>query len=326
MDFAIIDIGGNLVGPTLGLRALGHRVRYWTNGQDPSVRRIAAWLGAGDGPCLDAEVVVYAASFGDEHDCRLRGLQGDEPWWPDRPLEASVNPRQAEVREAWLDRHLPGPDRLVLVDMGDAACLAPAFTARAGTRLKRELASPPRDAAAPAEVSPFPFLYSPALLEVELAGQLHEVLLDPRERGREPGALFAGTIDHWRYGGLRRRLLDELARARPALPVRVAGDLPLVEAWRALQRHRIGLSLPGRGELCFRHHELAALGVPALALRPFGIRVPPAYRRAFPLRIEELPGAEDMRWFYDRHYHPRRAAEALLAAVGRRGVIPTGAR
>jgi len=117
--------------------------------------------------------------------------------------------------------------------------------------------------------------------------------------------------------GRRSSLLELWKDRNPDIRLRVVdGGLTLIQTWRELQACGLALSLPGRGELCFRHHELAALGVPALAIEAFRIRVPEAWRRAFATEQAALLDREGMLAFYRDHYHPSRAAAYLLAALG----------
>ena len=67
MDCAVLDIGGNFLGPALGLRQLGHRVRYWTDSQHESIQQAAHMAGILEPePVFQADVFFYAASFSDE--------------------------------------------------------------------------------------------------------------------------------------------------------------------------------------------------------------------------------------------------------------------
>ena len=315
MEIGVLDFGGNFVGPSLGLMSLGHRVRWF------GARGVEAPLALTSRDCveptppLDAELVILAASFADESWAAEVGIQLDQPWDPKDPLRASINPKQRGVRDAWIDEHVDCK-RLVLVDVSDCGeRLDPWFAQRGAVRFQRE--RPLWDW--PVDVEPFPFLYHPQMLELEFCGRLVDVILAPDQREGRDEVLFCGTVDHWRYFGARRRELSLLERqglANRETQLRIVPcGLPPLELWRELQHARAGLYLHGRGQLCFRLHELAALGVPMLAPTPWGIQVPRAWHDIVRRDLDSLPEPLEILSFYHDHYHPCRAAEWLLRGI-----------
>ena len=326
MNIGILDYGGNFCGPALGLALLGHRVHYRGVGGfepgDPTLLPFAPSPAAQGGhpspeaelePILGAELVILAGSFADEAWCRELGIQGDAPLRPEDPLFASINPRQAEFRNRWLEKRLGRIRRLVLVDMSDEGGLDPWFLAHGDMRFKREL--PLWEEAD--GVEPFPYLYHPQLLRTEFSAGLDAIRVSPDVLGRGGGVFFGGTLGHWRYGGRRRRVLERARRKYPQIRIEaVESGLSVAQTWERLQWARAGLYLPGKGELCFRLHELAALGVPCWAPFEPSIRLPEAWLEVLRQDPSALAGPTQMLRFYLRHYHPREAGRYLEASLG----------
>ncbi len=326
MEIGVLDYGGNFCGPALGLALRGHSVHYRGVGGfepgDPTLRHFAPTAPSQGGhPCFEAELepilgaplVIVAASFADETWCRELGIQGEAPVRPEDPLFASINPKQAEFRNRWLESRLGNIRRLVLVDMSDEGELDPWFCAHGESQLKRELPLWEERAG----VRAFPYLYHPQLLRVEFAGQLDQTRVSPQIFGRVGGAFFGGTLGHWRYGGRRRRILERVRRRYPKIPIQVAeSGLTVLETWERMQWAQAGLYLPGKGELCFRLHELAAFGVPCWAPFEPSIQLPEAWLDVFRQDPEALALPTQMLSFYLHHYHPTKAADALCQALG----------
>lgn len=324
MDIGILDFGGNFAGPALGLLAQGHEVSYFRTGPRQPQESLLARLGwEVSQPHFRADLVIVAASFADEAWAYELGIQREAPLAPHDPFFFSINPLQRRARDRWLERRLRELEhRLVMVDMSDCGeVLDPFFAAHGTWRFKRELPSYGFET----EVMPFPFLYHPSLLSMEWTVGLERMELPLEARQSRDEILFAGTVGHWRYFGRRRMLLDRIKRRFGAEALRVIeGGMTCVEVWNALQLCRAGLYLAGRGELCFRLHECAALGVPLLAAEELTIQVPDAWRRVFPRSLQELRQPAEMLAFYHKHYHPIRAAQYLLdrAGVARSAPMP----
>lgn len=307
MDIGVVDFGGNFLGPALGLAGLGHRVRYEAPGAEALEAPLAQCFvpPAAGGP-FDAPLVVVAASFADEAWAAAAGIQSDAPWNPSDPLFRSINPRQRRVRDAWLEERFARVRELVLVDMSDEGEPDPWFLRHGDRRFKREC-----PLWVDAALEPFPFLYHPLLLRVEFLGRDAEFRVGAAEHGAIDAFFFAGTLRHWRYAGRRLRLLERARRRTRRRIVVVEEGLTQRETWLALQRHRAGLYLPGKGELCFRLHELAFFGVPSWAPFEPSIRLPDPWRAVLAPDPDALPSPEDMLRFHLEHYHPRRAAARI---------------
>ena len=315
MDIGVLDFGGNFVGPTLGLMSLGHQVRWFGARGVEAPMALTSRDAVAATPPLDAELLILAASFADESWAAEVGVQLDQPWDPKDPLRASINPQQRPVRDAWIDEYVD-QKKLVLVDVSDCGeRLDPWFARRGIVRFQRE--RPIWDW--PVEVEPFPFLYHPQMLELEFGGRLVDIVLSPEVRKDRDEVLFCGTVDHWRYFGSRRReltILESQTLANAGVRVRVVpAGLPPLELWRELQHARAGLYLHGRGQLCFRLHELAILGVPIVSPLPWGIEVPDAWHEILRSDLGDLPAPLEVLSFYHDHYHPSRAAEWLLRGI-----------
>lgn len=316
MDISILDFGGNFAGPALGFLAQGHKVSYFRRGPRQPQESLLARLGwEVDEPVFEADLVVYAASFADEQWAYEVGIQREAPLAPEDPFFHSINPLQRRVRDRYLEPKLEKAQCLVMVDMSDAGEIIDPFYVNVGhCHFKREIPFYGYDT--DVEVHPFPFLYHPGLLSMEWGVGLKNFELPLEARRKRKEILFTGTVDHWRYFGRRRLLLEQFSRAHPDVPVRVVeGTLSMLDVWKALQLSWAGLYLPGRGQLCFRLHELAALGVPAVAAEPFTARLPEEWHRVLPTDPNALAEPIEMLEFYHKHYHPIRAAQWVLDRV-----------
>jgi len=314
MEFAVLDIGGNFLGPALGLRELGHEVRYWTWSSLEVIQEVADLAGILEAdPVFESDVLLYSAPFSDEQWASELGIQSDAELRPEEPLFCTAHPGQAEYRNRWITDQIGVGQALVLCDMGDnPSTSSPFFLETPALRLKRELLP----WASHSGILSFPYLYEPHLLHAELTGLLDQLREDAPNLVPRHEALFAGTVEHWRYMGRRASLLQQWQDHNSDLPLRtLEGGGSLLETWRELLGAELALSLPGRGELCFRHHELAALAVPALSLEEFRIEVPQAFRQAFPTSRNQVLDVRAMATFYAHHYHPSRAATQLLGLI-----------
>ncbi|MCA8942557.1 MAG: hypothetical protein KDB80_08390, partial [Planctomycetes bacterium] len=309
MRIQVVDVGGNFIGPTLGLLTLGHDVEYFHNGP---LRPVLAEAVAArtDTPDLAADLVVVAASFGDEMRTRAAGEFGDHPTDPDDPFLSTLNPDQARIRADWLTENLPHASQSVLVDMADDShWIAPELCELGDVRLKREW----RPTHLESNIEAFPFLYHALVLEAEVLDEMDHFLRPPDARERLPCLRFAGAVEHARYAGRRRRWLEQLASLEPNFRVEVVGPrLPAVQTWEALQHGYAGIYLEGTGSLCFRLHEYAALGVPTLAFGFDPSHLPAAWRGVLAGSTTTVKSPVEMLQFYRDHYMPIRAAEWLL--------------
>jgi hypothetical protein len=311
MDISIIDFGGRFAGPALGFLAQGHRVAYFRCGPRHPQESLLARLGwEVDAPQIEADVVIMAASFADEAWAYEVGLQREAPLAPDDPFFHSVNPLQRRVRDRHLEKLLRKARLVVMVDMSDVADLLDPFFAGIGhAHFKRELPF----YGLGGDVQSFPFIYHPGLLSMEWGVGLKNVELPADARRRRRELLFVGTIRHWRYFGRRRHMLEAFMRRHPQLPVRVVEEpLNILDAWKALQLCWGGLYMQGRGELCQRLHELSALAVPAIAAAELTIQVPDEWRRVLPTDPHDMVSPATMLDFYQKYYHPIRAAQWIL--------------
>lgn len=320
MNIGILDFGGNFVGPALGFLAQGHRVSYFCsraggrNREDSLLGRLGWEV---ETPDFNADLVIVAGSFADEAWAYELGIQREAPIAPQDPLFFSINPLQRHVRDRWLEGRLREiQQRLVMVDMSDCGeVLDPFFAEHGSWRFKREL--PLYGFGRSTQLHAFPFLYHPALLSVEWTVGLEQVELPLQSRQTRDEIFFAGTLDHWRYFGRRKALVDRFRRRNPQQTLRLQeGGMTCGEIWNELQLAKASLYLPGRGDLCFRLHECAALGVPLVAADELSIQMPDAWQRILPRSCQALRKPLDMLAFYHKHYHPIRAAQWLLDRVG----------
>lgn len=325
MRISLLDHSSLGLGLAIGLTQLGHQVRYvgpepWpedTPGEAELQRRqlLAHFLGGG-AAAVDPgdDLLVIHASFADQLLTLHHGRYTRERADLGRPLRQTLNPLVYPARlRLWLQLAAAAPS-LVAIDGSDAR--SPRETAFEQlprcTLLARETGL---DAGSPWQ--PWPFLYNPVLLWLELLRPEREWLAPKATRRPQWDWAFCGTVQHARYGDRRERLLAELQTRWPSLRGTVSTTAPFVEVLQLLQSVRSGVDMPGEGELCFRLHEYLALGVPVLRPWPFGITLPAGVGEAIvqdPASIDGLD-CDQVRSIYQQCYAPRIAAEAMLAAV-----------
>ena len=314
MRIGILDVGGNFFGPAWGLKRLGHEIRYCPLGLADYLEELGRALFAyRDEPDFDVDLFVYAASFVDETWTAAAEIQPNAPVDPQQPMLPSIHPEQAKIRRRWLEERIARHPAVALVDLSDNDYFQdPWFEANGHWRFRRELATWRESEG----VRAFPYLYQPALIWNEIVHGLESVHLPQGMRGVLDELVFAGCVDHWRYRGSRARALSAIGDQHPALKLRLEQRLPLGRVWELLQQARGGLYLHGGGQICFRLHELAALGVPALAPESFTVALPQGAESVLSNDPASLPAATDMLRFYVQSYHPVHAAEALLSHIG----------
>jgi hypothetical protein len=164
---------------------------------------------------------------------------------------------------------------------------------------------------------PFPYLYNNVLLWLERQRPAREWWVPEKARQRQWDWAFCGTLDHPRYGERRRRALAEVAERWPGLRSAVRTSVSFVEVLEVLQGARMGLDLPGTGDLCFRLHECLALGTPVLRPDPAAIEMAPGLAPVLAPDPAELTGltADEVREIYAQYYAPAAAANRVLDAM-----------
>lgn len=313
LRIAVLDFTYTLLGPATALQQLGHEVSVFVpRDAGPLPTYHAALLdrffgGGSSQPDFGADVVIYAEAFADSYWALQHGCQMDSACFPQAPLANSINPLQLDLRLDHLHERLSQVPNLVLVDMSDLAePLHPAFLDLPGTKLKRELLPGQRQLG----IEPFPFLYNPVLLTLERVLGLEACR--PESPDLVWDGWFCGTIDHWRYGGERRRCLEVLRARHPQANFGVAtGGMPTVENLKHVQRSRTLLHPPGRGEICLRTHEGLFFGVPLLVAEPLRVCLPAGFERVFRTHLTSLPSSAEVRDYYARAFSPEAAASVL---------------
>lgn len=323
MRIGVHDPSGGGLGVALGLADLGHEVGY--DGPQGLFARGAAHFtvahaelarhtfGAGCGAIdpVACDLVVIVDAFADFLGPLQPYLAADRRGLADPPSFLLLYPQRLQRA---LDLASAGTPVVVFDASDRQGPRETMFEGNAGwTLLAREC---PLGVEGPWR--PLPFLYNNALLWLERMHPRSAWRLAPADRAYRVDWSFCGTVDHPRYGGSRRRALDELTARRADLRGEVRCDLSFDAVLRQLQSSRLGLDLPGAGELCFRLHECLALGVPVWKPRPGGIEMAPGLEAVVGDDTEHLlrlsPAA--VRATYEAHYAPRVCAERLLAAVG----------
>lgn len=310
------------LGVAIGLVELGHRVTYhgpepWPDEDPGLIARLRAELAArffgAPGRVEEPDLLVVWDGIADALHARRTGQNADARFDPARPLRDTTHPAVGPLRLALWRELAHGSGRTVVVDCSDrrAPGLAEVFASWPRTTCcAREVAAGDRDGA----VRPLPFLYNPALLWLEKMRPRDE-WVRPR-RSPELDWAFCGTLQHARYGGARRRLLDEVRARWPALRGATRERCSFLEVLDTLQSARLGLDLPGGGELCFRVHECLALALPILRPWPFEIAMAPGLDRAVVADPAHAPAREEVQRVYEECYQSRVAAEVLLARTG----------
>lgn len=311
MRIDIWDPSGCGLGLGLGLRHLGHRVVFagpqfwWDNGADRLLRDLHAFAfepaRTGHDPG-DSDLLIIVEVFADR-----RSVLGNDP------PPAALAEYQARIR-GWLD-FAARARRVVILDVSDRRTgREPAFESIPGaTLLAREC-----DLQERGPWRAFPFLYNNLLLFAETMAKGGSWFVPLAERRPRWDWVFAGTVEHPRYGDRRLRALAHLQMQWPELTGQLVHRVPFVDVLRDLQAARVGVDLPGAGELCFRLHEYLALGIPIYRPEPFPVRIASglgAVVRTDPVAAMAI-GAEQVQDVYRRYYAPRAAAEWLLASIG----------
>ncbi len=317
---------GSGLGLGLGLVQLGHEVRYrgpetWP-GEPPGElaeqrRQLIEHHFAGEARCGDGdELLVVCGSFADELQGIHLHVQFDQRYSLEAPLRVTVNPLVYPARLQLALSWASAAPRVVVVDGSDSRAMRePVFEQLPhATLLAREVGRTEQTA-----WRPFPFLYNPVLLWLEMLRPEQEWLVPAERRTPQWDWAFCGTVDHPRYGDRRRRGLAEVQQGWPGGRGLVTTTASFGDVLRVLQSVRCGLDLPGAGEICFRLHEYLALGVPVLRPSPFGVVLPAGVQRAIVAAPEQLPGldVDAVRAIYRAHYAPRAAAATLLSLVSR---------
>jgi hypothetical protein len=328
---SLLDHSGLGLGLAAGLVQLGHAVRYvgpqpWPGEEPRDVGRMQQQLidhylgGCADSVDQEDDLLIVMSSLADELAALAHRLYAGERVDLTSPLRWTLNPGIYPVRlQMWIDL-AASMRNVIVVDCSDShGEREVVFEQMANaTLLAREV---PLDACSPWQ--PFPFLYNPVLLWLELMRPEREWLLPASVRKDKWDWAFCGTVNHARYGNERSGLLAEVEQRWPGLRGFRTANSPYIEVLKELQSSRCGLDLPGAGEVCFRMHEYLALGVPMLRPWPFRVTVAKGIERAMITDPQQLGGldVEAVRAIYREHYSPRAAAEALLASVGRVGPL-----
>lgn len=319
---SFLDFTYTLLGPAAALRAAGHTVSVFVpdnpfHTPGAHLAEYHAFLldrcfgGGAARPDLDADVVIYGESFSDAYDALLRGYQLDAAL-PEDPLRQSIHPMALERRLDLFFGEWAAHPGLVLADMSDLTTpLHPVFRDHPGPRLKREC----KPEHLPQGIAPYPFLFHPYLLALEMVGGLEGIRATAARQPVRDG-WFCGTLRHPRYGSRRDQALVAIADRHPHARLEIcSGGMPTSRNLAEMMASRTCLHPPGRGELCFRGHEASALGVPLLVDEPPAVVMPDAYRGMFHRRMEEIPTRAEVLRAYRETASPARAGETLLAGV-----------
>lgn len=315
----MLDPSGCGLGVAIGLVEIGHSVRHagpraWSDARTEDPARccrelVARFCGApADSEArTDFDLVIVVDVFAD----LLAEVAGGN---------VVTAPRHARRIQAQIDA-AKRAGQVVVIDAADCR------QARAGAfaelphavLLAREVARSDRG-----PWRPFPFLYNNVLLWLEYLRPSREWWLPEQARLRQWDWAFCGTLDGARYGERRRRALDAVKERWPALRGVVRTTAPFVDVLQVLQSSRMGIDLPGAGELCFRLHECLALGTPVLQPTPPTIEFAQGLEPVLSADPTALQGmtAEQVRVHYLENYSPRVAAEQLLAALPVRRSVP----
>lgn len=331
MRIEVVDPSGTGLGLAIGLVELGHAVAYRGAAPGPSGRAapdrmrralIGRYFGGGVRGAAPAtggeqcELLVLVDVFADLLQELHRGHRSGSASAIVDPLQTDAGCIVYPERLAYFAERALGAPRVAVVDMSDAtAPREPLFEGMPHARLFARGARAGRDG----PWQPLPFLYNDVVLWLER---------DPAALGLLGGArggratawdwAFCGTLDHPRYGQRRHRALAAVRERWPELRGVVQSGRPFVEVLALLASARLGLDLPGAGDLCFRLHECLALGVPVW--RPVATRTELPNGLAGVVVADPARAPADdpdaVRAAYRAHYAPRAAADWLLARLG----------
>jgi hypothetical protein len=318
----VVDPGGHGVGVAIGLCELGHDVAYVGAHQSRASGTQSA--------CMKAELIEHM--FGSQRsrpaspdlllivDVFADYLQAFQDGIGDLGEEAVHHPLQDNAgvyvypeRLAYYCKRAQAAERVAVIDTSDHRGLREiVFEAMPHVSLfAREVV-----ATDDGPWTPFPFLYNLSMLWLEYMRPLEEWFVAEGRNFTWDWA-FCGTVDHERYHSHRTTSLRSIAQRWPRLRGTVITQQSFLSVIKALQSSRVGLDLPGIGELCFRLHECLALGTSIW--RPWEPSV------ALPEGLQSVVVAEPgqavvvdpqfVRSEYLAHYAPRAAAKWLIDAL-----------
>lgn len=317
----VVDPGGNGVGLAIGLLELGHRVRYVPAREGTVVGRmermrlelVDRMFGGGDAFAGEPELLVLVDVFADHLHC-LEQRAGDVGTAEPRdPLQADAGVLIYPKRLEYFCERALRAENVAVVDLSDRG--GPREPAFEGMPHVRRFAREVGDGDERGRWQPFPFLFNTTMLWLEYTCPQEQWWVENRSQSWDWG--FCGTIDHERYGGYRRRRIEELAARWPHLRGAVLVRRPFLDVLGALQSVRFGLDLRGAGELCFRMHECLALGVPVWRPDAGRVQLPGGLSDLVFTDPQEAPqmSPAEVRAGYLCHYGPMAAARWLLDGV-----------
>ncbi|MFT7534680.1 MAG: hypothetical protein ACI85K_000629 [Hyphomicrobiaceae bacterium] len=321
MRVEVIDPSGHGIGTAIGLLELGHAVRYVGahslrpgSAQLQHMRHelIEHMFGGSQKAAGESDLLVIVDVFGDYLQCFDSGI-GPAGVAVTDPMQDNAGVLIYPHRLQFLCDRAQAASRVAVIDMSDHGCYRePAFEALPNAHLFAREVHATDDGA----WRPFPFLYNLAMLWAEYTRPQSQWLVTERST-KTWDWVFCGTLAHERYGRKREAAIQVLAERWPELTGAVLAQIPFHEVLCALQSVRLGLDLPGVGELCFRLHECLAVGTPVW--RPFTRHV------ALPAGLQDIVIAdpseasvsdpEAVRAIYAERYAPMAAARWLLAGI-----------
>lgn len=321
MRIDVVDPGSHGLGTAIGLRQLGHDVRYfgaraaqrresWADG----VRRELVTHVFGDGaeerqPGRDCDLLVLADVFADYLHALATGV-GPLGVAPTDPMQDDAGALIYPLRLEYFCELAQNAKQVAVLDMSDhRERREVAFEALPGVQLFAREVSGDADG----RWRPFPFLYNLSMLWLEHT-QDEDGWLQRTARPNTWDWAFCGTVDHERYGGRRQLAISLLAERFPHLRGIVLGQEKFQQVLSVLQSVRFGLDLPGVGELCFRLHECLALGTPVWRPLAGSVSLSSGLESVVSSDPEALRNhsVDEVRAIYAEHYGPRAAARYLL--------------
>jgi len=317
----VVDPGSHGLGTAIGLRQLGHEVRYfgghsaqpregWADGvRRELVAHVFGEVTAGERPGQGSDLLVLVDVFADYLHTLHTGI-GPVGVEPSDPMQDDAGALIYPMRLQYFCELAQAAQQVAVIDMSDhRERREVAFEALPNAQLFAREVHGERQG----KWRPFPFLYNLSMLWLEHT-QAEQGWLTRENRPQSWDWAFCGTVAHERYGRRRELAISLIAERWPQMRGAVLGQETFEKVIAVLQSVRFGLDLPGVGELCFRMHECLALGTPVWRPLTGKVALPPGLEGVVATDPEQLQirDVDAVRAIYAEHYGPRAAATWLL--------------
>jgi hypothetical protein len=290
----ILDRFGQQLGLALGLRELGFRIEYWMDRMYSQDMLQIPHYSVFKQPVKEIILRQFDSVLEKPKTGAITVWIESFTDWYDTLNDAAYGIQMLS--------QLPGIADAIVFDSSDntIGCIIPELPGR--VFLKRETAQNQS-----ARWKPFSYLHSFFLL-----GTLSAITLPQATDRYDYDLIWMGSLHSERNHWL------EAARATGTLKELHVGFFPYL---LALSHTRAGLYLPGRGWICYRLHELLALGVPLVYVEPpillnFPIREMGITIDEYISGCRDFPSRRRIKELHEEFYSPRACAREFCRLTG----------